>query len=613
MQMQSTILITAASEEIRGQLRQIFQNDYQILEAQSTDQVQLVLADYPGQISVLLADTGLEESFCCEELASVIQNASSREVPVLVLLEGQDKNGEILAYQYGASMVMFKPYLPLALFQGVQVLSDLFRCRRELKSMEDIQERAEKDALTGLFNRGAARQHINRLLARPMHDRDTISALLMIDLDNFKMINDTYGHLFGDEVLTRSASRIRKLFRSNDIIGRIGGDEFIVFIDSIPGIELIQTRCQQLIASLQTSFFDDESGMRISASVGVALVPEHGTTLTELYHKADQALYKAKKLGKNQYYIFNEAESDNEAMKDLVSAVNTQIDSDEQPGMADNSLIHFVFQRLYESGDIYTTINDILGEAGRQMNVSRVYIFENNSDNTSCSNTFEWCNQNIKPEIDSLQDISFTTGLYKDWPSHYDENGVFYCADVAQLNDEFRYHLLNQNIKSMLHSAILDNGVFRGFVGFDECVTNRIWTTSQINTLVFLSKVVAIFLLKKRSQDETHMLAENLKSILDNQKAWIYVIDPKTFRLRYVNQRTRDMSPVIREGAYCYEALLNRSSCCPDCPARNIIEEMNKESFIHNTYFGLYVRAEASKVTWNGEESCLITCRQVFQ
>ena len=300
-------------------------------------------------------------------------------------------------------------------------------------------------------------------------------------------------------------------------------------------------------------------------------------------------------------------------MKDLISAVNTQIDSDEQPGMADNSLIHFVFQRLYESGDIYTTINDILGEAGRQMNVSRVYIFENNSDNTSCSNTFEWCNQNIKPEIDSLQDISFTTGLYKDWPSHYDENGVFYCADVAQLNDEFRYHLLNQNIKSMLHSAILDNGVFRGFVGFDECVTNRIWTTSQINTLVFLSKVVAIFLLKKRSQDETHMLAENLKSILDNQKAWIYVIDPKTFRLRYINQRTREMSPVIREGAYCYEALLNRSSCCPDCPARNIIEEMNKESFIHNTHFGLYVRAEASKVTWNGEESCLITCRQVFQ
>ena len=101
MQMQSTILIAAASEEVRGQLRQIFQNDYQILEAQSTDQVQLVLADYPGQISVLLADTGLEESFCCEELASVIQNASSREVPVLVLLEGQDKNGEILAYQYG--------------------------------------------------------------------------------------------------------------------------------------------------------------------------------------------------------------------------------------------------------------------------------------------------------------------------------------------------------------------------------------------------------------------------------------------------------------------------------------------------------------------------------
>ncbi|MBQ8563596.1 MAG: GAF domain-containing protein, partial [Firmicutes bacterium] len=273
----------------------------------------------------------------------------------------------------------------------------------------------------------------------------------------------------------------------------------------------------------------------------------------------------------------------------------------------------FVFQRLYETGDVYSTMNEILGEVGRQLNVSRVYIFENNSDNTGCSNTFEWCNQNIKPAIRNLQNISYTTGIYKNWPDHYDEDGVFYCADVSQLNEEFRHHLEAQNIKSMLHSAILDNGVFRGFIGFDECVNNRIWTTTQIHTLVFLSKILAVFLLKKRSQDATHMLANNLKSILDNQNAWIYVIDPETFRLRYINQRTRNMSPVIREGAYCYEVLMNRSACCPDCPARNIMEAGNRESFIHNTFFGLYVRAEASKVFWNGQESCLVTCRQVFQ
>ncbi len=611
MQSQNTLLLASAAEADRKQLREIFQNDYQIMEAQSADQVKLILADYPGMISVMLIDRGSEDNFVKDELAALIHAASVQEIPVMVLQDSQDTNSEILAYQYGASAVISKPYLQLALFQHVNMLSELSRCRKNLKSMEGIQERAEKDVLTNLFNRGAARQRINRLLSQPMSPQTGISALLMIDLDNFKSINDTYGHLFGDEVLTRSASRIRKLFRSNDIIGRIGGDEFIVFIDTIPDIELIQTRCQQLIDSLQTSFFEDENRIRISASVGVALVPEHGNTLTELYHKADQALYKAKKLGKNQFYIYNE--NDDDTVKDLVSAVNTQIDSDEQPGLADNSLLHFVFQRLYETGDITGTINDILGEVGRQMNVSRVYIFENNSDNTGCSNTFEWCNQNIEPEIQSLQNISYLSGIYKDWPAQYDENGVFYCADISRLSEDYRQHLEAQGIKSMLHGAILDNGIFRGFIGFDECVTNRIWTTAQINTLIFLSKILAVFLLKKRSQDASHMLAENLKSILDNQNAWIYVIDPETFRLRYVNQRTRDMSPVIREGAYCYEALLNRTSCCPNCPARNIMEDINKESFIHNTYFGLYVRAEASKVTWNGQKSCLITCRQVFQ
>lgn len=611
MQTQNTLLIAASTEESRRQLREIFQDSFQILESQSTDQIQLILSDNPGLVSAVILDAGKESLFSGDGMAFALHAAAAQEIPVMVILDDKDSNNEIIAYQYGAASVIFKPYLPLALFRRVEILSSLYQSRCSLKSMEGIRERAEKDALTGLYNRGAVRQYINRLLSAESHHRSGISALLMIDLDNFKIINDTYGHIFGDEVLTRTAAKIRKLFRSNDIIGRIGGDEFMVFIDSIPDIELIQTRCQQLIDAIRTSFFEEDSPISISASVGVALVPEHGTILSELYHKADQALYKAKKLGKNRYCIYND--SDMDAIKDLVSAVNTQIDSDEQPGIADNSLIHFVFQRLYETGDVYSTIDDILAEVGRQMNVSRVYIFENNSDNTACRNTFEWCNQNIRPEIDNLQDISYTSGIYQNWPDSYDENGVFYCADVSQLSGEIREHLEAQGIKSMLHSAILDRGVFRGFVGFDECVNNRIWTTTQINTLVFLSKLLAVFLVKNRSQDTAQLLSDNLRSLLDNQNAWIYVIDPQTFRLRYLNQRVHDISPVVREGAFCYEVLHNRTACCPDCPARNIQNEGVHESFILNSHLGIYVRAEATKINWNGKDSCLITCRQVFQ
>ena len=159
----------------------------------------------------------------------------------------------------------------------------------------------------------------------------------------------------------------------------------------------------------------------------------------------------------------------------------------------------------------------------------------------------------------------------------------------------------------------MPQGVFRGFVGFDECVNNRIWTTTQINTLVFLSKILSVFLVKSRSQDTAQILSDNLRSLLDNQNAWIYVIDPETFRLRYLNQRAREISPVVREGAYCYEVLHTRTSCCPDCPARNIQNDGTHESFILNSHLGVYVRAEATGIHWNGKDSCLVTCRQVFQ
>ena len=613
MQSQATLLLAAATEEIRSELREIFQNEYQLMEAQSPDQLQVILSDRPGEISVLLLDASSQPHFAGDQMVSAIQAAASQEIPVMVLLNEQDTNSEIIAYQYGASIVTFRPFLPLALFQRTKVLADLHRYRGALKSMEGIQERAERDVLTGLYNRGAVRQYVNRLLSDNPSQKTGISALLMIDLDNFKNINDTYGHLFGDEVLTRSASQIRKLFRSNDIIGRIGGDEFTVFIDSIPDIELIKTRCSQLIEALHTSFFEDESKISISASVGVALVPEHGNTLNELYRKADLALYQAKKLGKNQYCIYNEKESEACPIRELVSAVNTHIDSDIQPGIAEDSLLHFVFQRLYETGDIYGTINEILGEIGRQMNVSRVYIFENNKENTGASNTFEWCNQNIEPQMQNMQHLSYLSGAYRNWPDYYDENGVFYCADVSQLPDDLKQSLENQNIKSLLHSSIVDDGVFRGFIGFDECVNNRIWTATQIQTLVLLAKVLAVFLLKERLEDESSVTRQNLQSILNSQNAWIYVIDPETFRLRYVNEQTRNLSPVVREGAYCYEVLMNRSSRCPDCPARNILEDLNRESFIDNTHMGLYVRAEASRICWDGEDSCLVTCRKVFQ
>ena len=128
--------------------------------------------------------------------------------------------------------------------------------------------------------------------------------------------------------------------------------------------------------------------------------------------------------------------------------------------MADASFVRSIFRRLYESNDTIASIDDIISYVGQQLNVIRVYIFENNDDNTACSNTFEWCNEGISPQIDFLQNVSYIDDI-PGCPEVYDERGVFYCTDISALAPQFRDILEPQGIKSMLQCSIRDNGVFR--------------------------------------------------------------------------------------------------------------------------------------------------------
>ena len=126
----------------------------------------------------------------------------------------------------------------------------------------------------------------------------------MLDIDNFKALNDTIGHQVGDEFLIQLASRLKDAFRDSDVIGRIGGDEFFIFLRNIPEVKQIEKRAGDVL-SIVTSLAKGYLKVDLSGSVGISLYPKQGETLENLYAKADAALYIAKNLGKNRY-IFAE-------------------------------------------------------------------------------------------------------------------------------------------------------------------------------------------------------------------------------------------------------------------------------------------------------------------
>lgn len=179
--------------------------------------------------------------------------------------------------------------------RAIGILEDIDEQKRREELLRD---QIERDTLTGLYNKGATEAHIKTYLSgAPKEERN---ALLIIDIDNFKSINDLYGHLYGDKVLAQCARRISALFYADDIIGRIGGDEFAVFIKQMPDADSISKKAERVCKAFVEEFNFNGIITRISCSVGTAASPEDGRTFEQLYQKSDIALYDAKRSGKNR-------------------------------------------------------------------------------------------------------------------------------------------------------------------------------------------------------------------------------------------------------------------------------------------------------------------------
>ena len=169
----------------------------------------------------------------------------------------------------------------------------------EVKEMADFERRANHDAKTGLFNYNVAKKHIE--MALNMQD-GTDYILAMFDLDNFKQANDKYGHLFGDEILLAIADRLRKNMRSTDIASRMGGDEFIFFMEYSGNFE---PQIKRIFKHLTEKYKQFEVGV----SMGIVTSDRYNGNYDDLFAMADEAMYKVKKKGKNSYFVYGSDEN----------------------------------------------------------------------------------------------------------------------------------------------------------------------------------------------------------------------------------------------------------------------------------------------------------------
>ena len=184
-----------------------------------------------------------------------------------------------------------------------QVVGIIIDIDEDKRAAAQMQKRAETDALTGLPNRGTVQQLVESHLKHCGPDQN--HAFLLIDIDNFKWVNDTFGHQRGDEVLSDASALLREQVRPCDVAGRLGGDEFVVFMDDVPSVEQVMEIAARLGELFNHSFSFGKDPGSVSISIGIALSPAHGTTFDELYRNADKALYESKNHGRNRYSIYS--------------------------------------------------------------------------------------------------------------------------------------------------------------------------------------------------------------------------------------------------------------------------------------------------------------------
>ncbi len=178
------------------------------------------------------------------------------------------------------------------------IMGKLIDISKEVAEKEELLMKSQIDGLTGLYNATTTKELIvDRIRSKDKHKTD---ALILLDCDNFKNINDTLGHLTGNQVLEDLGRSLKITFRSTDIIGRIGGDEFCIYMKDIPSAEFIHAKCEQL-SRLVKKIMEKEL---VSVSIGVAIVNEE-KSYEDLFKKADDNMYTAKRKGRDQFYVYD--------------------------------------------------------------------------------------------------------------------------------------------------------------------------------------------------------------------------------------------------------------------------------------------------------------------
>ncbi len=356
----------------------------------------------------------------------------------------------------------------------------------DIDKQKKLEVLSKTDLLTNCLNKITTEDIVKETL---INYPTASHALFLIDVDDFKSVNDDLGHYFGDITLTEIAKNLHANFRGADIIGRIGGDEFLVFIKNISDEKIIESKAQAIAKAFSNSYSGENKDYKISGSIGVAMYPKHANSYESLYKCADKALYSSKLGGKDRYTIYSEQ------IADFGTKNLTEVDNANNPVNAyfDADITSLVFDLMYQADDVEGSLNTVLRLIGKHLNVDRCYIVQTFNEGKSFSITYEWVDEHGRSYFDDFQDIPIEA--ISEYFGELDGKSVMFNNPLDLSTDKAKKKLLDFDItNSYLLAQTKCKGHTRLVFGIDDNTENRIWSEKEINTVQYIIKLISIFL-----------------------------------------------------------------------------------------------------------------------
>ena len=302
-----TILVVDDDRMNLAAARKVLGDIYKVIPVMRGEEAITYLKENPCAMILLdINMPGMDGFQVLEKIRSIKRCEST---PVIFLTADNDMETEIRCFREGAIDFIAKPFVPEIMRSRIGRALELEELRKsradrleqKTREVSDMKNKSCQDALTGLWNRAYTEEMVNEMISQGAQ-----GSLLMIDLDNFKAINDNYGHIAGDRTLQMFADTLRDYAGENDIICRIGGDEFVVFVKDIISKDEIGSLAADIISDLCHKLDECKFETNSSVSIGIAQTAEDGTEFSKLYNSADKALYYVKQNGKNAYHFFSD-------------------------------------------------------------------------------------------------------------------------------------------------------------------------------------------------------------------------------------------------------------------------------------------------------------------